>query len=104
MVNQDTVRKMRNDSNLNLPASKQRGRTKSRNLFMPSGQDQLCETDITYIPKESGMNYLMFIKDCFINDWQEYQYSRSCLTRNTIRFLENAVLEMFHTSLDKMQN
>ncbi|MCL5888647.1 MAG: hypothetical protein M1597_01640 [Candidatus Thermoplasmatota archaeon] len=47
------------DSNLSLPAAKHRGRTKSRNLFHPHAPDQLWETDITYIPTESGMTYLM---------------------------------------------
>ncbi len=49
-VNQKTVRNVLKDSNLNLPASKHRGRTQSRNLFKPAGPDQLWETDITYIP------------------------------------------------------
>jgi len=40
-VNQKTVRKALKDSNLNLPASKHSGRTKSRNLFCPQGPDQL---------------------------------------------------------------
>ena len=57
-VNQKTVRKVLMDNKLNLPASKHRGRTKSkgrtmtRNLFHPHGPDQLCETAITYIPTE----------------------------------------------------
>ena len=68
-VNQKTVRKVLKESNLNLPASKHRGRTKNRNIFRPHGLDQLWETDITYIPTESGMNYLMCIKDCFTKEW-----------------------------------
>ena len=47
-VNQKTVRKVLKDNNLNLPASKHRGRTESRNLFHPHGPDQLWQTDITY--------------------------------------------------------
>ena len=58
-MNQKTVRKVLKDNNLSLPASKHRGRTKSRNLFKPVKPDQLWETDITYIPTESGMTYLM---------------------------------------------
>ncbi len=67
-LNQKTVRKVLKDSNLSLPASKHRGGTKSRNLFRPKGPDQLWETDITYIPTESGMTYLMCIKDCFTKE------------------------------------
>ena len=100
-VNQKTVRKVIKDSNLSLPASKHRGRTKSRNLFRPQGADQLWETDITYIPTESGMTYLMCVKDCFTKEWQEYHYSRSCMAMDAIRSVENAVLMAFNGSVSK---
>ena len=45
-VNQKTVRKVLKDNKLNLPASKHRGRTKTRNLFHPHRPDQLWQTDI----------------------------------------------------------
>ena len=51
-LNQKTVRKVLKDSNLSLPASRHRGRTKTRNLVKPTGPDQLWETDITHIPTE----------------------------------------------------
>jgi putative transposase len=95
-VNQKTVRKVLKDNNLNLPASKHRGRTESRNLFRPHGPDQLRQTDITYIPTESGMTYLMCIKDTFTREWQGYHYSRSCMARDAIRSVENAVLPAFN--------
>ena len=100
-VKQKTVRKVIKDSNLSLPASKHRGRTKSRNLFRPQGADQLWETDITYIPTESGMTYLMCVKDCFTKEWQEYHYSRSCMAGDAIRSVENAVLMAFNGSVSK---
>ena len=68
-VNRKTVRRVLKDNNLSLPASKHRGRTKARNLFHSHGPDQLWQTDITYIPTESGMTYLMCIKDCFTKEW-----------------------------------
>ena len=95
-VNQKTVRKVLKDNKLNLPASKHRGRTKTRNLFHPHGPDQLWQTDITYIPTESGMTYLMCIKDTFTKEWQGYHYSRSCMARDAIRSVENAVLLAFN--------
>ena len=95
-VNQKTVRKVLKDNNLNLPASKHRGRTKTRNLFRSREPDQLWQTDITYIPTESGMTYLMCIKDCFTKEWQGYHYSRSCMARDAIRSVENAVLMAFN--------
>ena len=101
-VNQKTVRKVLKDSNLSLPASKHRGRTKSRNLFRPKGPNQLWETDITYIPTESGMTYLMCIKDCFTKEWQGFHYSRSCMARDAIRSVENAVLMAFNGSVPEV--
>ena len=98
-VNQKTVRKVLKDNNLNLPASRHRGRTKSRNLFRPRGPDQLRQTDITYIPTESGMTYPMCIKDCFTKEWQGFHYSRSYMANNAIRSVENSVLMAFNGSV-----
>ena len=95
-VNWKTVRKVLKNNKLNLPASKHRGRTNTRNLFHPREPDQLWQTDITYIPTESGMTYLMCIKDCFTKEWQGYHYSRSCMARDAIRSVENAVLLAFN--------
>ena len=66
------------------------------NLFRPREPDQLWQTDITYIPTESGMTYLMCIKDTFTKEWQGYHYSRSCMARDAIRSVENAVLLAFN--------
>ena len=44
-VNRKTVRKVLKDSNLSPPASKHRRRTKRRDLFKPTGPDQLWEYD-----------------------------------------------------------
>jgi len=82
-VNPKTVRKVLRDNNLSLAESKHKGRTKRTNLFKPSGPDQLWETDITYIPTESGMTYLMCIKDCFTKEWQGYHYSKSCMAKDS---------------------
>ena len=100
-MNQKTVRKVLKDSNLSLPASKHRGRTKAKNLFRPRGPDQLWETDITYILAESGMTYLMCIKYCFTKEWQGYHYSRSCMARDAIRSVENAVMMAFLGTVPK---
>ena len=100
-VNQKTVRKVLKDNKLNLPASKHRGRTKTRSLFHPHGPDQLWQTDITYIPTELGMTYLMCIKDCFTKDWQGYHYSGTYMARDAIRSVENAVLMAFNGTVPK---
>jgi transposase InsO family protein len=100
-VNQRIVRKVLKDSNLSLPASKHRGRTKTRNLYKPKGPDQLRQTDITYIPTKSGMTCLMCIKGIITKEWQEYHYSRSCMAGDAIRSVENAVLMAFNGSVSK---
>ena len=69
-VNMKAVRRVLRERNLSLPYAKHSGRTKTRNLFRPTGPDQLWETDITYIPTQQGMTYLMAIKDCFTKEWQ----------------------------------
>ena len=92
LVNQKTVRKVLKDNNLILPASKHRGRTKTRNLSRPIGPDQLWGTDIPCIPTESGMTCMMCINDIFTKKWQGYHYSRSCMAGDAIRSVGNAVL------------
>ncbi|MHB8396457.1 MAG: IS3 family transposase [Thermoplasmataceae archaeon] len=94
-ANRKTVRRVLKRNNLSLPAHKHHNRTKTRNLFRPSGPDQLWETDITYIPTESGMTYLMCIKDCFSKEWQGYHYSRSCMASDAIKSVEDAVMRAF---------
>jgi putative transposase len=98
-VNMKTVMKVLKDNSLSLPASKHKGRTNTRNLYKPTGPDQLWETDITCIPTESGMTYLMCIKDCFTKEWQGFHYSRSCMAKDAIRSVENAVLMAFNGSV-----
>ena len=94
-VNRKAVRRVLRDRNLSLPYARHKGRTRSRNLFHPTGPYQLWETDITYILTQQGMTYLMAIKDCFTKEWQGYSYSRSCLSRDTVRAVEDAVMRAF---------
>ncbi len=105
--NRKTVKKVLKDNNLSLPASKHKGRTKSRNLFKPVEPDQLWETDITYIPTESGMTYLMCIKDVFTKEWQEFHEFRNSMKLFGIRIEyiqkhtpeDNEDIESFHNSI-----
>lgn len=94
-MNGKTVRKVLRDSNLSLPARRCKGSTKSSNLFYSTAPDQMWETDITYIPTESGMTYLMCIKDTFTKEWQVYRNSRSCMAKDAVRLVENAVMSAF---------
>jgi putative transposase len=103
-VNRKTVRRVLRSNNLSLPASKHRGRTQKRNLFHPTGPDQLWETDITYIPTAQRMTYLMCIKDCFSKEWQGYNYSMSCMASDAIRSVEDAVIRVFNGSVPEGLN
>ena len=98
-INPKSVRRVLRINNLSLPYAKHKGRTKSRNLFHPTGPDQLWETDITYIPRQRGMTYLMCIKDSFTKEWQGYNYSRSCLARDAVMSVEDAVLRSFDSEV-----
>ena len=51
-VNRKAVRRVLRSNNFSLPYARHKGRTKHRNLFRPTGPDQLWETDITYIPTQ----------------------------------------------------
>ena len=37
----------------------------------------------------------MAIKDCFTKEWQGYSYSQSCLSRDGIRAVEDAIVKAF---------
>ena len=100
-VNSKTVESVLRENNLSLPYARHRGRTKTRNLFRPTGPDQLWETDITYISTERGMTYLMAIKDCFTKEWQGYNFSRSCLASDAIRAVEDAIMRAFDGEVPK---
>ena len=45
------------------------------------------------------MTYLMCIKDCYTKEWQGFHYSRSCMAKDAIRSVENAVLMAFNGSV-----
>lgn len=94
-VNSKTVESVLREDSLSLPYARRRGRTKTRNLFRPTGPDQLWETDINYIATQQGMTYLMAIKDCFTKEWQGYNFSRSRLVSDAVRAVEDAILRTF---------
>ncbi len=48
-----------------------------RNRLSKAWPEMLIETDITYIPTNNGMTYLMCIKDVFSKEWYGYNYNTS---------------------------
>jgi len=115
-VNMKTVRKVLKDNGLNLRASKHKGRTNARNLYKPTGPDQLWETDITCIPTESGMTYLMAFDGSVPEDlvlrtdngpqYISYEFRNSMnLLGTKLEFIQkqtpedNGNIESFHSSI-----
>ena len=59
----------------------------------------LIETDITYIPTNNGMTYLMCIKDVFSKEWYGYNYNKSCTARDAINAVDNAIIRKFNGNI-----
>lgn len=57
------------------------------------------EPGSTYILTESGMTYLMRIKNTFIKEWLGYHYTRSCIAKDAIRSAEKAIIMEFNGSV-----
>ena len=56
----------------------------------------LIETDITYIPTNNGMTYLMCINDVFSKEWYDYNYNTSCTSRDAISTVGNSIIRKFN--------
>ena len=59
-----TVYKIMKNNNLTLPLHTHKNKSELK-LLRANRPEMLIETDITYIPTNNGMTYLMFIKDVF---------------------------------------
>ena len=66
-----TVYKIMKNNNLTLPLHTHKNR-KELKLLKADRPGMLIETDITYIPTNNGMTYLMCIKDVFSKEWYGY--------------------------------
>ena len=67
------------------------GRTTKRNISNPYGLNYIWKIEITYIPADSGLIYLMCTKDGFAKELQSHHYSRSFLEGDAIRSVNNAL-------------
>ena len=63
-----TVYKIMKDNNPTLPVHSHKNR-KELKLLRAGKPEMLIETDITYIPTNNGMTYLMCIKDVFSKEY-----------------------------------
>jgi putative transposase len=56
----------------------------------------LIETNITYIPTNNGMTYLMCIKDVFSKEWYGYNYNTSCIGMDAVNAVDDAIIRRFN--------
>ena len=59
----------------------------------------LIETDITYIPTNNGMTYLMCIKDVFSKEWYGYNYNTSCTAKDAISAVDKSIIRKFNGNI-----
>ncbi len=72
-----TVYKIIKNNNLTLPLNSHKNKMEFK-LLRAYKPEMLIETDITYIPTNNGMPYLMCIKDAFSKEWYGYNYTILC--------------------------
>jgi len=72
---------------------------KELKLLRADKLEMLIETDITYIPTNNGMTYLMCIKDAFSKVWYGYNYNTSCTSRDAINAIDDAIIRKFNGKL-----
>ncbi|WP_287954784.1 IS3 family transposase, partial [Acidiplasma sp.] len=90
-----TVYKIMKNNNLTLPLHNHKNRRELK-LLKADRPEMLIETDITYIPTNNGMTYLMCIKDAFSKEWYGYNYNTSCTARDAINAIDDAIIRKFN--------
>ncbi|PYB68629.1 hypothetical protein DMB44_03210 [Thermoplasma sp. Kam2015] len=88
---------MKND-NITLPLYTHKYR-KELKLLKADKPWMLIEADITYIPTDNGMTYLMYIKDVFSKEWYGYSYNTSCTAKDTINAVDDAIIRKFNGNI-----
>ena len=88
---------MRNN-NLTLPLHNHKN-IRELKLLKADKPEMLIETDITYIPTNNGMTYLMCIKDVFSKEWYGYNYNTSCTSKDAINAMDDAIMRKFNGKL-----
>ncbi|WMT50861.1 MAG: integrase core domain-containing protein [Ferroplasma sp.] len=90
-----TVYKIMKNNNLTLPVHSHKNRRELK-LLRADRPKMLIETDITYIPTNNGMAYLMCIKDVFSKEWYGYSYNTSCTSRDAINAMDDSIMRKFN--------
>jgi transposase InsO family protein len=90
-----TVYKIMKNNNLTLPLHSHKNRRELK-LLKANKPEMLIETDITYIPTNNGMTYLMCIKDAFSKEWYGYNYNTSCTAKDAINAVDDSIIRKFN--------
>ena len=90
-----TLYKIMKNNNLTLPMHDHKNR-KELKLLRADKPEMLIETDITYIPTNNGMTYLMCIKDAFSKEGYGYNYNTSCTAKDAINAIDDAIIRKFN--------
>ena len=96
-----TVYKIMKNNNLTLPLHTHRNR-KELKLLKADRPEMLIETDITYIPTNNRMTYLMCIKDVFSKEWYGYNYNTSCTAKdaiNAVDAVDDSIIRKFNGNI-----
>jgi putative transposase len=94
------VYKIMKNNNLTLPLHTHKNR-KELELLRANRPEMLIETDITYIPTNNGMTYLMCIKDVFSKEWYGYNYNTSCTAKDAISAVDNSIIRRLNCIIPK---
>lgn len=93
-----TVYKIMKNNNLTLLLHNHKNK-KELKLLKADKPGMLIETDITYIPTNNGMIYLMCIRDVFSKEWYGYNYNTSCTAKDAINAVDNAIIRKFNGNM-----
>ncbi|WP_337860222.1 DDE-type integrase/transposase/recombinase [Ferroplasma sp.] len=86
------------ENNLTLPVHKHKNK-KELKLNTADKPDMVLETDITYIPTNAGMTYLMCLKDVYSKEWIGYNYNTSCTARDAINAVNDSVTRKYNGTI-----
>ncbi len=97
-VNKTTVYRIMKKHKLTLPAyAHKTGKTSK--LKIAAQPNMIAETDITYILTDTGMTYLICLKDVFSKKWYGYHYGKSCTAGDAISAVIAPMSKQFSGSI-----
>ena len=97
-ISRKTVYRIMKNNDLTLPLHTHKNKRELK-FLKADKPEMLIETDITYIPTNNGMTYLMCIKDVFSKEWYGYNYNTSCTAKDAINAVDNTIIRKFNGNI-----